>query len=632
MSRIIWGARISVTIGFGAVLLSTVVAVAVGVTSGYFGGWVDLLVQRLVDIWISFPALVLLVSLVAILGPGLWSTTLVLGILLAPGTARVVRSAVLAMREQPYVEAARCAGAGHARIVRSYVLPNVSAAILVLATTQLGAAVLAESTLSFLGYGVPPPFPTWGRHAERYRTRVHAPVAMAVDLAGAGDQRRGVRIQHARRCPCATYSTRGFAADDTSYWENVVDLKYSAEDEAFRLHVRKWFEEHPPGPLETLPQRKAWQRTLYEAGLVGMGWPREYGGQDARPMEQAIVAEEMARGDVPGAINSLGLGIVGPTLIAHGTEAQKQAHIRGILTAENIWCQLYSEPDSGSDLASLKTKAVRESFNDGEYYVVNGQKVWTSLGPIADYGVLLARTDPDVPKHQGISYFILDMHAPGVEVRPLKQITGSSEFAEVFFTNVKVPGGEHHRPGGPGLGAGADDARLRARRQRAGPRHAPPGQHAALARRVQPPGPRRRAGAGRSGRPPEAGPHGGRSRGAALCRPADFEQAGAGQAARVRVVGRQAVLQRDGQAPSGAGPGSARAVRPARAGRAAELALNSTTARGDSSTWAWNYLWSRAGTIYAGSSEIQKNIIGERVLKLPREPRADRAAIAAKRG
>jgi peptide/nickel transport system permease protein len=162
LSRIIWGARISVTIGFGAVALSTLVAVAVGVVSGYFGGWLDLLVQRLVDIWIAFPALVLLVSLVAILGPGLWSTTLVLGILLAPGTARVVRGAVLAMRHQPYVEAARCVGAGHARIVRSVVLPNVSAAILVLATTQLGTAILAESTLSFLGYGVPPPFPTWG--------------------------------------------------------------------------------------------------------------------------------------------------------------------------------------------------------------------------------------------------------------------------------------------------------------------------------------------------------------------------------------------------------------------------------------------------------------------------------------
>jgi peptide/nickel transport system permease protein len=162
LSRVIWGARVSVTIGFGAVLISTVVACVVGISSGYFGGWVDLLVQRVVDVWISFPALVLLVSLVAIVGPGLWSTTLVLGILLAPGTARVVRSAVLAMRHQPYVESARCVGAGHWRIVLRYVLPNVSAAILVLATTQLGAAILAESTLSFLGYGVPPPFPTWG--------------------------------------------------------------------------------------------------------------------------------------------------------------------------------------------------------------------------------------------------------------------------------------------------------------------------------------------------------------------------------------------------------------------------------------------------------------------------------------
>jgi peptide/nickel transport system permease protein len=162
LSRIIYGARISVTIGFGAVVLSTLLAGTIGIVSGYFGGWFDLTVQRLVDIWISFPALVLLVSLVAILGPGLWSTTVILGILLAPGTARVVRSAVLTMRHQPYVESARCAGAGHPRIMRLCVLPNVSAAILVLATTQLGIAILAESTLSFLGYGVPPPYPTWG--------------------------------------------------------------------------------------------------------------------------------------------------------------------------------------------------------------------------------------------------------------------------------------------------------------------------------------------------------------------------------------------------------------------------------------------------------------------------------------
>ncbi|MBV9170497.1 MAG: ABC transporter permease [Chloroflexi bacterium] len=162
LSRIIWGARVSVTIGFGAVAISTVLAICVGVLCGYFGGWFDLLVQRVVDVWISFPALVLLVSLVAILGPGLFSTTLILGILLAPGTSRVVRSAVLGMRHLPYVESARCAGAGHIRIIRACVLPNVSATIIVLATIQLGAAILAESTLSFLGYGVPPPYPTWG--------------------------------------------------------------------------------------------------------------------------------------------------------------------------------------------------------------------------------------------------------------------------------------------------------------------------------------------------------------------------------------------------------------------------------------------------------------------------------------
>jgi len=139
-----------------------------------------------------------------------------------------------------------------------------------------------------------------------------------------------------------------------------VDLNYSSEDEAFRLRVRRWIAEHPAGPLETLEKKKAWQRTLYEAGFVGMGWPREYGGQEARPMEQAIVAEEMALGDVPGAVNSLALGLLGPTLIIHGTEDQKRRHVNRMLTAEDIWCQLYSEPDSGSDLASLKTSAVKE--------------------------------------------------------------------------------------------------------------------------------------------------------------------------------------------------------------------------------------------------------------------------------
>jgi peptide/nickel transport system permease protein len=162
LSRIIWGARISVTVGFGAVALSTFLAVMVGVVSGYFGGWVDLTVQRFVDIWIAFPALVLLISFVAAVGPGLWSVTLILGILLAPGTSRVVRGAVIGIRHQSYIESASCIGAGHGRVILKYVLPNVFAPIIVLATAQLGTAILAESTLSFLGYGVPPPYPAWG--------------------------------------------------------------------------------------------------------------------------------------------------------------------------------------------------------------------------------------------------------------------------------------------------------------------------------------------------------------------------------------------------------------------------------------------------------------------------------------
>jgi peptide/nickel transport system permease protein len=162
LSRIIWGAQISVTVGFGAVAISTILAVVVGIVSGFYGGWVDLTVQRLVDIWISFPALVLLISMVAVAGPGLWSITAILGILLAPGTSRVIRSAVLGIRHQPYIESAKCIGATNLRVILSYILPNVFAPIIILATVQLGTAILAESTLSFLGYGVPPPYPAWG--------------------------------------------------------------------------------------------------------------------------------------------------------------------------------------------------------------------------------------------------------------------------------------------------------------------------------------------------------------------------------------------------------------------------------------------------------------------------------------
>src|SRR5437867_9810827 len=214
-----------------------------------------------------------------------------------------------------------------------------------------------------------------------------------------------------------------------------MDLTPTPEDLAFRNQVRRWLGATAPAhELKTLDERKAWHRKLYEAGYVGMLWPRELGGWGASPMQQAIVQDEMARLDAPPAINGLGIGFIGPTIIVHGTEAQKQRYLKKMLAAEEIWCQLYSEPNAGSDLASLKTRAE----DQGDHFVVNGQKIWTSSGPISDWGILLARTDTKVAKHKGISCVLLSMRQPGVEVRPLKQITGSSLFSEVFMTNARA--------------------------------------------------------------------------------------------------------------------------------------------------------------------------------------------------
>src|SRR6058998_2311948 len=214
-----------------------------------------------------------------------------------------------------------------------------------------------------------------------------------------------------------------------------MDLNYSPEDREFRATTRRWLEGNvPKEDLKTLDERKAWHRRLYEAGYVGMLWPKEYGGLGATPMQQAIVQDEMARVSAPPAINGLGIGFIGPTIIVHGTEAQKLRYLKKMLTAEEIWCQLYSEPNAGSDLASLKTRAE----DQGDHFLVNGQKIWTSSGPIADWGILLARTDPKVAKHKGISCLLLNMRQPGVEVRPLKQITGHSLFSEVFMTNARA--------------------------------------------------------------------------------------------------------------------------------------------------------------------------------------------------
>jgi alkylation response protein AidB-like acyl-CoA dehydrogenase len=223
-----------------------------------------------------------------------------------------------------------------------------------------------------------------------------------------------------------------------------MDLNLTAEELQFRDELRAWLAANLPKdwnewrekPIEaSFPYLRAWQRKLHEGGWAAVSWPREYGGRSASLMQQAIFWEEMARVDAPPTANTLGLGIIGPTIISHGTEAQKQRYIPKILSAEEIWCQGFSEPNAGSDLAGLQT----EARLDGGDYIVNGQKVWTSYGWVGDWCELVVRTDPSVPKHKGLTVLLVDMKSPGVDVRPLRQMTGESEFSEIFFRDVRVP-------------------------------------------------------------------------------------------------------------------------------------------------------------------------------------------------
>ncbi|MFQ5667110.1 MAG: acyl-CoA dehydrogenase family protein [Candidatus Binatia bacterium] len=225
-----------------------------------------------------------------------------------------------------------------------------------------------------------------------------------------------------------------------------MDLSYTPEQEAFRRQVRTWIRAHVPrrekdssgieyGDPKRIQALKAWQRKLYNAGYVAMGWPQEYGGQGADVIEQTIVNEELLLARAPGLIGMMGIQMVGPTLIQFGTEEQKRQYLPKILTADELWCQGYSEPSAGSDLASLKTRAELV----GDEFIVNGQKVWTSNAQYADRMFCLVRTDPTAPKHRGISYLLIDMKSPGITVRPLIQMTGDPGFNEVFFDNVRVP-------------------------------------------------------------------------------------------------------------------------------------------------------------------------------------------------
>jgi alkylation response protein AidB-like acyl-CoA dehydrogenase len=227
----------------------------------------------------------------------------------------------------------------------------------------------------------------------------------------------------------------------------MFELDYTAEEEAFRQELRGWLAQNlpsgwsagqgklPDDDLERREFQQAWQRKLAEDRWIGIQWPRDYGGRDATLKQQIIYTEEMARVRAPGVLDPVSVNIVGPTLIRHGTEAQKAAYVRRILPADDVWCLGFSEPNAGSDLASLRCKAER----DGDHFVVNGQKTWSSKAHFAKWLLLLARTDSTVAKHKGISCLVVDMESPGVTWRPLVQISGQKEFNEIFLEDVRVP-------------------------------------------------------------------------------------------------------------------------------------------------------------------------------------------------
>ncbi|MCU1394363.1 MAG: Acyl-CoA dehydrogenase [Ilumatobacteraceae bacterium] len=228
-----------------------------------------------------------------------------------------------------------------------------------------------------------------------------------------------------------------------------MDIEDSPEEAAFRAEARAWLganakprdltTQHRPANTDAEQDAHAkrcreWQRVLYDGGWAGLTWPKQFGGRGGKPWQAAIFAEEQATFDVSTGVFSVAHGMVAPTLMVHGNDRQR-AHLDAMLRGDEIWAQLFSEPEAGSDLANLGTRAVL----DGDQWVVNGQKVWTSGAQHSQYAILLARTDPDAPKHAGITYFLVDMHTPGIEVRPLRQITGAAHFNEVFLTDVRIP-------------------------------------------------------------------------------------------------------------------------------------------------------------------------------------------------
>jgi alkylation response protein AidB-like acyl-CoA dehydrogenase len=394
-----------------------------------------------------------------------------------------------------------------------------------------------------------------------------------------------------------------------------MDLNLTPQETKFRDELRAWLQGNVPDDWETHRLRdsmedrfqflRVWQKRVYEAGWAGVAWPKEYGGRGASLMEQVIFTQVMAAAGAPPMANILGLALIGPTIVAYGTEAQKKRYLANILSGDEIWCQGFSEPNAGSDLAGLRTEALL----DGDHFVVNGQKVWNSYGWAADWCALVTRSDPASQKHKGLTYLLVDMKSPGVEVRPLRQLTGESEFTELFFRDVRVPAENVLGAVGDGwnvaLGTLAHEratlgvsAQIAMRRQ--------------LDRLVELSREMRRNGHRASEDP--------------LVRQKLAQSYVENEILRLnqmRAVSK--IIQTGAPGPEGSilkiGWSEANQRFQATAqeilGPYAQLTGASDLAI-DSGAWSYSYLRARGNTIEAGTSEIQRNIIGQHVLGLPK--------------
>ncbi len=396
-----------------------------------------------------------------------------------------------------------------------------------------------------------------------------------------------------------------------------MDFDDTPEEAAFRAEARAWLVAHAPakgGPedfstgylegtmaeADHLRLSKGWQRTLFDHGWAGITWPRRFGGRGGTAMQAAIFAQEQNRFGVSTGAFAVGIGMAGPTIMKHGTDAQRARYLTAMLRGDEVWCQLFSEPGAGSDLAGITTRAVR----DGDEWVVTGQKVWTSSAGTSDWGILLARTDPEVPKHRGITYFLVDMSTPGFVIRPLRQMTGASHFSEVFIDGVRVPHGqvlgEVHGGWACAITTLSNERGLIA----GGNRSSDTVALIALAQKL-----------GRAEDP--------------VLRQALVDCWSRQQIQRFLALRAQTALSQ-GRAP---GPETSvmklfAAEYLRRLGNAALALLgpDGMLADGgpDDGEWQARFLHAPAIRIAGGSNEIQRNIIGERVLGLPGEPRVDR--------